>query len=255
MALKNRSNETMIRLSAAWLDPKQEARREIERIAVLAALLPVIESAHADMVATHRVGGGSVAGALAGLTRQADELDQLHDRKARGIYHALTGMAELAEAPELRQSLLDLRDLLLPRGLATTLIGYVAAAGNAQATAQRVGEKEHAALKRVKTVEGRSLDDELHAMLDAGKRLGGLDAERAALERKDPGEVTKADAARARIRWIQAANALRANFRLATNVPEEAAAKIFNPLDEAEARAGRKSRKPEPPPPTDPPAK
>ena len=140
MALKNLSNETMLALSASWTDPERE--RPALEASVAAPLLPKLDAAHEGLVATAQPAAVSEAEReLSELQAKEAEVDRVHDRKLRGTYYLLTGLAELADDPGVADSRLALRDALFPAGLAATQRTYLEEAGDVEALPRRLDDE------------------------------------------------------------------------------------------------------------------
>ncbi|HEX2573218.1 MAG TPA: hypothetical protein VH877_26955 [Polyangia bacterium] len=238
MGLKNLSTETMLSLSAAWTDPQRE-RPIIQSVQLLAALLPSLDAAHAALLAV-RKSSDSLDESLKRLTDEAEKMDTRHDRKVRGSYWLLSALAELAENPADAARVLDLRDRLIPRGPATTGMTYVDEAGNVEALKEMLDEPTHAELRKIQTVGGRTLDDEVKDWVQAGEALGKIENQRSALERQRDGAPTvHGTAAQARTQWIRATRAFLTNAELVSEIDEGTLDRIIGPLYAAESLADR----------------
>ena len=224
----------MIAISAAWLDAGRD-RPKLEKLPLLSSLLPTLDSAHKALLTLRQ----PVADASPELRRRIEEQDRIHDAKARGSHGLLTALAELAGTEAESDELLALRDRLLPRGLSTVRLGYREEAGNAEAVRQYLAgsSKDRATLRKIKTLSGRTLEDEIDAYLSAGLALGRLEDERASLDRSGsaPGELQ-----RARNAWIRAVRAVDANLDLDASADDALRAQLLGPLHDAEARADRR---------------
>lgn len=238
MGLKNLSTETMLSLSAAWTDPQKE-RPVIQSVSLLAALLPSLDAAHAALLAV-RKSSGTLDETLKRLSDDAERIDNRHDRKVRGSYWLLSALAELAETPADSERLLDLRDRIIPRGPATTGMTYVDEAGNVEALKEMLDEQTHVELRRIHTLGGRALDDEIKDLVQAGEALGKLENQRGVLERERDGAPTvQGTAAQARNQWIRATRAFITNAELVSELDEGTLDRIVGPLYAAEAQADR----------------
>jgi len=247
MARKNLATETMVGLSSAWIDAKRE-RPLLEAHPLTAGLLPAIEAAHKGVVeALKPAVPQAVDGELSKLQAQALETDLQHDHKVRGVWYFHTAMSELTEEPNVAAWWLDLRDRLLPNGLATTSMAYAAEAGNAEAVKQRLDSQTRAVLKKWKTLEGRTLDDEVAGWIKAGLALGQIEAKRLALAgQRDAQAAAKALTGgmnRARNLWISTANALVSNVALVDDLNDAQRSRILGPMEAAEAKADRRGSK------------
>lgn len=242
VAFKNLSTESMVLVSGAWTG---RDRKLLEGVAFVRPLLPAIDAAHDGLVSTqHGADLGKLPASLAANRTQAEGADQRHDHKTRGTWYLLTGLAELADDADDTRAMLDLRDRLLPKGLATTGLSYGDEAGNVTLVEKVLDAPTHTKLRQVRTWKKLTLDDEVTAWLEAGRELGTLEAERVQLEH-DQDEAastsTRSDAARARNRWIRAANALVSNLDLVTDLDPGVEQRILGQLRELEARADRRN--------------
>lgn len=255
MALKNLTTETMVSISAAWTDKARE-RGVFEKSALLKALLPTLDAAHAQLIKAARAPEKSASELrLAELRVLAEEADRVHDRKARGIFYYLTGLAELAEDPKDTEHLVNMRDRLLPQGLVAIAQSYAHEAGHTATLRAQLTAQDHGELKRHRTLHNRTIDDELNDWLAAGEKLGRVETERGQLLRgpsagsNNPGEHVKA-----RYAWIRIANALTATLDILEDVDAAAKTRILGPLLEAESRADRRRPSKSGPEPTPAPA-
>jgi hypothetical protein len=245
MALRDLPTPTMIGLAAGWLDPKQ-ARKEIEALPSAAGLLPKIEEANRRLLETQPTGNaGKAPPELGALRAEQAELDGVHDKKTRGVYHALTAFADLAEDEEQAASYLALRDKLVPpeQGLRVIQVSYRQEAGEAALVEQRLTDADRALLKKL-PMPGGKLIDAHEARVEAAQRLGALEDQRAKIEAKeaDASTIKQGDALRARNGWIKAVRALVSAIDL--DEPADTVRKrILGPLDEAERAAGRRASK------------
>lgn len=238
MALRNLTNETMVTLSQAWVDPARE-RKTLQGVPLLSALLPKLEAAHQLLISSLAGGRNAAADRLSSLRDEAEAQDGRHDRKARGIYWLLSGLSELAEAPEDSERLLSLRDRLLPAGLSTITASYSHQAGHVAVVKKGLTAADRSELRRHKTLSGRTLEDELDAWLQAGEALGRIEAERGQLLR-GAATADRPDPARARHNWIRVTNALLATLELQDDLSPEVVSRLVGPLREAESRADRR---------------
>jgi hypothetical protein len=255
MAIKDLTNEEMVGLSGSWVGDKT-TNKLLSVHRRTAGMAEDLEAAHAELVRTQ----GASATKNAELTRLIEEqgfVDGRHDRKARGVNQVLSALAELADGPELRSSILEARDLLFPDGLFFINQNYSAEAGVAEVTRHRLaGNKEVSALlAALPSLEKRSLADEVASWLDAGDQLRQLEVRRRQLtDQGSVGEspVDRSLLVRARNRWIRVVNALTDQINLDDTPDEKLQQAILNPLTEALSRAegrAKKASKTTPPPP------
>jgi hypothetical protein len=237
MAKSNLTSPTMVTVTTAWVDPREE-RPLLASLPQAGALLPSLDKAHHGLLDT-QVSSDLTNTRLTALQKAQARLDVRHDRKVRGQYYVLTGFAELAETEEEAASYLALRDALTPRGLDTVRLSYTDEAGEAELTDRRLTKDDKALLGKLPTPNGTLLDA-FKARLKAGKELGDLEKERGALESQAPAATTPADAVRARNLWIRTVNAFVATLALEENLSEADREKILGPLERAEQKADRK---------------
>ena len=240
MALKNLTENEMVEVSSAWVDPKR-GRGAIEAHAVLAALLPNIEAVHAVLLTGDAPRGDEARDKLrAGLYEQAVALDHTHDRKGRGAFNLLGALADLSDDPAESESLLALRRTLFPDdNLAVLAASWKGEAGNARRVHEKVlGDKTHAAaLKAIPLTGRRTLLDGVREFVGAGQRLGAVEDQRVALGEPTAGTDVRSGRFKARNRWIAIGNNL---VRLVDDVLElDATARhaLLGALEDVEARA------------------
>src|SRR6185369_11183192 len=97
MSLRDLPTQTMVSLSAAWLDPAH-ARTAIEALPTARAVLPKLEAAHRLLLKTQPDRSKPrTPPELAALQTEQAQVDAIHDRSARGVYNVLTGFADLSQ--------------------------------------------------------------------------------------------------------------------------------------------------------------
>ena len=212
MALKNLTENEMVEVSSAWLDPKRGGAA-LDAYPLLAALRPAVQRAHEGLLAGDGERGDAARDKeRSGLYERGVALDQRHDRKGRGAFNLLGALADLSDDPAEAGSLLALQRALFPDGnLAVLAASWKGEAGNARRVRQQVlGDKATgAALKAIPTAGRRTLLDAVRDFVGAGEALGGVEDQRVAL---GGGAATEGDTrssrARARNRWIAVGNSL-----------------------------------------------
>jgi hypothetical protein len=243
MALKDLSVQTMVTISSAWLDPERD-RPLLEALPRVTALVPDIEKAHAGLVTTQKQDSTATA-QLTALQEKEAEVDLLHDRKAHGTHHVLTGFAELADDSDDAAEFLALRDRLMPEGLRVTTRSYTDQAGEVELVEGRLLPSDKALLKQLPTPKG-DLRKAVDGWFKAGRQLGQLEAERRELQRKiDAGEgggATAGDVLRARNGWIRVVRGVLAMLDL-EKIEDDTLEKIVGPLRQAEQKAERRGGK------------
>ncbi len=238
MSLRNLSAQSMVVVSGAWVDPKRE-RPVLEGIALVAPLVPQLTKAHGNLIRM-QVTGSDAEKELAGIKKEEAELDDLHDRKVRGVFGILTAMAELADTAQKAEGCIDLQDRLFPLGLRAVGRSYLDEAGDVEMVAGRLDDDSRNRLRRF-PLPGTDLCAEVDAWIEAGGKLGELETRRARLEGGDKDDgVTRAEAAAARNRWIRTVRALLTNLDLVEDLDEDTRRRILEPLQTAESKADRR---------------
>jgi hypothetical protein len=184
MALKNLTENEMVEVSSAWLDP-QRGGAALDAYPLLAALRPAVQRAHEGLLAGDGERGDAARDKeRSGLYERGVALDQRHDRKGRGAFNLLGALADLSDDPAEAGSLLALQRALFPDGnLAVLAASWKGEAGNARRVRQQVlGDKATgAALKAIPTAGRRTLLDAVRDFVGAGEALGGVEDQRVAL--------------------------------------------------------------------------
>ena len=235
MPLKNLSTEAMVSVSAAWVDPKQD-RPLLERFKMLQPLIPVIEKTHRNLLKT-QVNVASGSSELAEIQSEETRVDALHDRKLRGTYNLLTGLADLAENAVDAQAYLDLRDRLFPGGLQMTKATYAAEAGAVEMVKDRLTPADRKLAKAIPVFKGK-LHDQIDTWIEAGKRLGALEQKKSRVAA--PAGPSKSDAASMRNAWIKGANALETTAGLEDGFDDAVHQKIFGLMERLLAASERR---------------
>ena len=232
MSLKNLSTEAMVSVTAAWVEAGPE-RNLLQGCPKLAPLLPDVEAAHQNLLAT-QAGPEQQNAALAELQKQEADADALHDRKLRGIFNLLTGLADLADEPSEAQKHLALRDRLFPEGLAGVRGSYLAEAGSVELAGERLTDADRDLARALPVLQG-SLQQQIERWIEAGKNLGALERKRSTVSGV-PGP-TRADAARARNAWINVMNLFVGASGLEKKLDPQGREAIFGLLERAQASA------------------
>jgi hypothetical protein len=231
MALKKLTIEEMNQISAPWVTKENPARVAIEKVPMLAALLPQLEAAHAGIFALRaQVEDPKIRA----LSDRQSALDADHDERVRGIHGALTGLAQVSGAST---ELLSLRDELFPEGLGHTQMTYRGQAGHGAMVAAHLDAKLQARLKAV-NLHDKNLLDLTNEWLGVAKQIGDLEDERARLS---PPPTPSADINNARLAWVRITNALLANAELA-GIDSATDHLLFAPLRAAEKTADSRGK-------------
>jgi len=227
MALKRLTAQEMVQLSAPWISAGDPARVALERIPLLAGLLPQLVEAHGALFAVQIQPDDPRAKSLSDA---AAALDVKHDALTRGIYSTLTALSELGGSSE---ELLGIRDRLLPDGLMHTKLTYRGQAGHAALVASRLDEALRARLKGI-VLHDKNLLELVETWLATAKELGSVEEQRARLSA--PAETTAAHLNTARMAWVRVVNALLANADL-VELDHESDRLLFAALRAAERTA------------------
>lgn len=235
MSKRNLTTQIMLSISERWLDPERE-RPVLERYPLTAPILSHLGKAHTSLVSFQRA-STETQEAVAAVQREQAAVDAEHDRKIRGVFGVLTGLAELAASEERARHYLDLRDRLLPEGLRAVQRSYMGQAGEIPLLKGRLDEKTRRALSEIQTPEG-PLTVHVDAWMSAASKLSDLEGKRMDIVEAS-GDTRKADVQRARNEWIRVVNGLRANLLLDGATPEDTH-RVFRYLDHEEGRADRR---------------
>jgi hypothetical protein len=223
--------EEMNPVSAPMVTEGNPARAAIEKVPVLAALYPQLQSAHTGILALRTVVEDPKVRELS--AREA-ELDADHDDRVRGIYNSLTALAQVSSTGA---ELIRLRNMLFPDGLERTQRTYRGEAGHAAAVASRLDADTRARLRAV-NLHDKNLLDLVNGWLGVAKQLGDLEEQRAQLM---PTPSAQADINTARLAWIRVMNALVANAELA-GLDADTDRLLFAALRAAEKTADARGR-------------
>ena len=238
MAMRYIRPETMIMISNQWLT---ELRSLLEAIPLTVPLVPLIERIHAELMAKQSL-RSALDAQLAVLQERMTLLDLLHDRKMRGTYLILSGLAEAANDPAQAALLLTLRDHLFPEGLLAVNRSYVDQAGDAHRLPARLSPAQEQLLAALVTPDG-TLDQYVEQWRTAAVELAQLEGERATLlEQRARGEgaTTPEQAREATLQWMRVAQTLENSLLLDPTATDDARARILAPLQRAELQARRR---------------
>jgi hypothetical protein len=158
----------------------------------------------------------------------------------RGAIKLLEALAELADNPDDARRYLELRDVLCPEGLKGTIKSYVDEAGAAKLLHGRLDESMKKQLGKI-AIPGGKLLDAVNDWTDSAEQLGALENEKSALMKlaDAPEGRRPQDVIDARNRWIRVVSALETALAI-SGADEETVARILAPLQDAEAKAGRR---------------
>lgn len=233
MALKRLTTGEMVSLTESLVTAGHPERLAMERIPVLAAMLPYLDQVHQGLLASQ---GNPEAERLAGISGEEKDADALHDGLARGIWHGLEAHKYLVRDARRATAIGRMQDTLFPYALKVVQFSYRETAGQGRLLASRLTD-EHRALLASIPVDGGTLLDAVHAWLNAAKTLGTLENERTRLtgEGAVPGS-----AAKARSQWIRAVNAVRGLMLDVVNVEDAVIERVLQRIADVEATADRR---------------
>lgn len=233
MALKDLNAAAMIAVSGQWL---QQDRAVLASQPALLHPLERIEEAHETLLMAQKR-QGTVEKAVMELTQSLTAEDAYHDRKLRGVYYVLTGNAEIADDPRVREQLLAAREALFPLGLSSMQRTYREQAGNGKiAEGQFVGEVQASCDSIV--LQGVSLSQVTRDWLGAAQRIGDMNAQRNRIAKDEDDGIDAGEQHQARLAWIKAVNALLAMLDF-TDFDADTRRRLLADLRDAEAKAAR----------------
>lgn len=178
MALRNLNVRTLVSILDGWTNPSR-ARPLLAGMPLLAALLPKLDAIKEDLVNTQGA-GVALDRNLKELTSEASRLDAIHDRKKRGAYQILSGLAEVSDSPDQATALIELRDRLIPEGLAALRQSYLDEAGDAKLLPARLDGPSSDLLKSIAVGAGH-LGDVVDSWLAAAAGLETIEGQRSKL--------------------------------------------------------------------------
>lgn len=233
MALKRLTTGEMVSLTESLVTVGHPERLAMERISVLAAMLPYLDQVHQGLLASQ---GNPEAERLAGISGEEKDADALHDGLARGVWHGLEAHKYLVRDARRATAIGRVQDTLFPHALKVVQFSYRETAGQGRLLASRLTD-EHRALLASIPVDGGTLLDAVHAWLNAAKTLGTLENERTRLtgEGAVPGS-----AAKARSQWIRAVNAVRGLMLDVVNTEDAVIERVLQRIADVEAVADRR---------------
>ena len=239
ISLRGLTTQSMISVTAAWLDPKRD-RPLFNSLPLLAPLLPAIQSAHDALVANQK-GKPAHDPEAAALQAEAMEVDAEHDRVLRGIHAVLGAFAELGDDDE-AAAYLALRDQLFPAGLSMITRSYVDEGAEAELVAGRLAKSDHALLAKL-PIPGGKLKDAFDRWVSAAKRLKSIEAKRHKVEASaaTADTVRGNDVVRARMAWVRAVRAVEVNLELESKAEPNTRVALLGPLELAARKSARRA--------------
>jgi hypothetical protein len=173
MNLQELPIETLIEVCRRWTGADREL---ILREPRLAAHLGDLDGLAEDLV------GWSGDLAVEGVRARVKAEDDLHDRLLRGLFFGLSAAAELSQLSAEADRWRELRDRLLPAGLAMTEVDPALEAEAAARAGALADGEDRALLDRIQ-VDGVGLGAQLDRWLAAAGSLDRLEAQRDRIER------------------------------------------------------------------------
>lgn len=249
MAARNLLSSEMITVSERWVNAKAD-RSLLGSIPMLAAMLPMIDVAHGALIDAQKAAAPEASEKeLAELSTRGADTDHLHDRKGRGVWKVLDGLADLADSPADAAACTALRDRFMPDGLSILQASWAAEAGNAERVESELHDPAFAHELAAVPLPGKksTLLDAVKAHVTAGRRLGVIEARRGELEqaaqaaKPADGAVASNPAVKARNQWIRVSNAVVANLDLVPDLDPAARSRILGHYLRVEQAADRRA--------------
>jgi hypothetical protein len=239
MALRNLNVRTLVSILDGWTHPSR-ARPVLEKLPLLAALLPKLDVIKQDLAGTQGA-GVALDNQLKELTSEASTIDALHDRKKRGAYQILSGLAEVSDSPAGAAALIDLRDRLIPEGLASLKHSYLDEAGDAKLLSARLDDPSSALLKSI-AVGGGHLGDVVDAWLAAATKLEAIEGQRSKLSSPTGKEafVSKSAKQGAKNAAIRAVRMVESSLAM-EGADQATVERLLTSVHRAEAKADRRA--------------
>lgn len=246
MSVSLMTNAEMLSVLESWLG---EHRRVFEAYPKWKVLLDDLDASRQELRALPAAGtGASDAHAVDALTREIAPWESRHDAKLRAGVGFLRALAEDSESADEAAELKEALRVLFPLGAQGTQVSYAGEAGNAaraKALLAQPGSKAlRDRLRSVTTGRGkRTLLDVIEDCIEAGMKVGALDAQRTSLASSQKGATADAAAPTAlevRAQWLALTKDV---VRMARKVPESRREGVRDALavfEKAVERAGRR---------------
>lgn len=209
MRLASLTNNMMINTTEDWIS-NTEIRDQLNAIGPLGAgLLAEVEQAHTQLVEQSRR-RSQMRARLLTLIQLCQQLDELHDDKARALFFALDGLLFAQEDPDQRLRLSELKARLFPIGLRVVRLPYVEEGGAARQLEEDIGPDLRAQLAALPLGQ-QTLEQIYDEWTQAGRKLGRAANQRARAEasmRTKGSAAESIDLRQGRNRWMQAVRGL-----------------------------------------------
>jgi hypothetical protein len=240
MAINQLTIQEMVSVTNQWVDPSSRANAVLTSNHVLKTIYPQVVTLNTQLLGVRKV---DVAGAAA-LTASATEADGEHDFWVEAIVNT----CDAVHPTQPTLGLEDIRQWLFPRGVQHARDSYGTEVGYA---AQKATELDSSRKKQLKGIVfgGQTLLQWVDNYFDAAKKLGDIEAQRAAATPP----TSSADALAARRAFLGLVKGLEAAAKLA-GLSEDDFAAVFGLLKELSARKAPVKKKPQPAPAPVPPA-
>lgn len=248
MTVSRMSNAEMLSVLESWLG---EHRKTFESFPKWKVLLEDLEGVRSALRTLAPAGwNAGDAQTIAALTKEIDRWDSRHDTKLRACVTFLEALVEDAESAEETAAYVEARRVLFPNGGAGSAHSFIAEAGNATRAKENLAKPENKAirdtLKAVHTGRGkRTLYDVVEDYIEAGERLGALDAQRTAREaalRGDPGASEATPPIEVRGQWLAITKDVVRMARNAADGRREAIRSALSVFEKAVERASHRGR-------------
>lgn len=238
MALRDLSTASMVSITQAWVDPERE-RPVFARYPRLSPWIADIETAHSGL---HEVQETicKTSPELAELNERAAFLDAEHDRKVRGLYDVLTGLASLTDSPGEAERFLTLRSELFPSGRSIVRRSYLDQAGEASLTESRLCDGSRELLRGI-VVNGTPLVKHVEDWLRAARELGEVEAARTQRAQEEKAR-SMVSLGKARQAWIDAVKSVLYVVEREPSFTDEDRRRLLGQLEAALAKAEAKKR-------------
>lgn len=240
LALKHLSTAAMLAYGRTLLDPGG-LRPLLESKPTTAAMLTRLEALAKELGSVAEQTQEPPIQALKTLRQNQESVDELHDRKARGTFLVLCGLAELEDDEDVCEEYEALRKKLFPKDLTVVNLSYIDEANHADSLEKLLATDPHlaAVLQDITLPHGRTAWTGVSEWIKSGKLLGQLENDRNALlaqhnQNSDVGAATslRGELLRLRGEWIRVIKAVLANAEIEDFSSDERA-RLVAPLEQA----------------------
>ena len=229
MALIKLSNREMVKLGQDLLQTGGKQREKLDAVDAARALIPTLESSLSLLVLSEAPTNSEIAR----LTSQLTFVDGRHDSLVRAIDGRCEAEQDATTDPEVHEIMAQVRLAVFLSGRSIIVASYMEEAGEVRFREARVTPAIRKVLKKLKTYEGRTLEELYDELQAVATEIGVLEKRRQELG--EEGEIIVKNRA-ARFQWIRGINALIAVLESQGIDPNT----IIGPIREAEAKAERR---------------